>query len=214
MSNISKEQKRDKIADASRGTSWLDGITHQPLVGRYLQQAGCVEQVWAISKKKDDQSFGALTTYVDAQKGCEDRLPNLLAIPHYLRLKYADMDDGPDQTGLTSEEEIKMEEVLKAKQGSVRMSEVLTFIPQGPQTVKSGEHTVPSCDLCGNDIYVVPCTGCGMRFCDQCQRTQNKRIGRDCMCDVQPAPDSADPSARTVSTVPSGTKRRRLQKCG
>ena len=112
MSKYSKEQKRDKIADASRGTSWLDGITHHPLVGRYLQQAGCVEQVWAISKKKDDQSFGALTTYVDAQEGCASRLPNLLAIPHYLRLKYPDMYDGPDQTGLTSEEEIKMEELL------------------------------------------------------------------------------------------------------
>ena len=51
-----------------------------------------------------------------------------------------------------------------------------------------------------------------MRFCCQCQRTQNKRIGRDCMCDVKPAPDSTDPSARTVSTDPNGTKRRRLQK--
>ena len=60
--------------------------------------------------------------------------------------------------------------------------------------------------------HVFPCTGCGMRFCGQCQRTQNKRIGRDCMCDVQPAPDSTDLSARTVPTVPSGTKRRRLQK--
>ena len=58
MSKKWKEQKHDKIADAGRGTSWLDGITHQPLVGRYLQQAGCVEQVWAISRKKDDQSFG------------------------------------------------------------------------------------------------------------------------------------------------------------
>ena len=51
-----------------------------------------------------------------------------------------------------------------------------------------------------------------MRFCGQCQRTQNKRVGRDCMCGMQPAPNSPDPSTRTASTVPSGTKRRRLQK--
>ena len=93
MSKVSKEQKRDKIADESRGASWLDGITHHPLVSRYLQQAGCVEQVWAISKKKNDQSFGAMTTYVDAQEGCENRQPNLLAFPHYLQLKYPDIYD-------------------------------------------------------------------------------------------------------------------------
>ena len=81
---------------------------------------------------------------MDAQKGCDDRLPNLLAIPHYLRMKYPDMDDGPDQTGHTREEDIQMQELLKAKQGSVRINEVLTFIEHGSQRVISDEYTVPS----------------------------------------------------------------------
>ena len=40
---------------------------------------------------------------------------------------------------------------------------------------------------CGNECYELPCNGCGMRFCEACER-DGRRIGRDCMCGMPPAP--------------------------
>ena len=109
MSTVSTGPKRDNIATESRGISWIDSITHHPLVARFLQQAGCIEQVWAISSEKDgSQSYGAMTTYVDGQDISENRQPNLLSFPHWLKLRHPDTYVGPDQTSLTSEEESKI----------------------------------------------------------------------------------------------------------
>ena len=58
-------------------------------------------------------------------------------------MRYPDTYAGPDQTSLTREEEITLEQVKLAKQNAIRMNEILTFIEHGPQTVNSEEYTVP-----------------------------------------------------------------------
>ena len=43
------------------------------------------------------------------------------------------------------------------------------------------------CDWCTYECYELPCNGCGMRFCEACERN-GRRIGRDCMCRMPPVP--------------------------
>ena len=76
-------------------TNWCDEC------GAPLEQSDNRPEVDDVitAKNKDDQSFGASITYVDAQKGCTGDMPNLNAFPHYIKEKYGDVD-GPDQTGL------------------------------------------------------------------------------------------------------------------
>ena len=58
-------------------------------------------------------------------------------------MKYLDTYDGPDQTGLTREEEITRGQVQLAKKNALRMNELLTLIEHGSETLESEEHTIP-----------------------------------------------------------------------
>ena len=74
MIPVSPGPKRDSIATESRGATWNEHLTHNPLVVQLVHQSGCIEHVWAISSKEDGSAtYGAMTTYVDGQEGFEDR---------------------------------------------------------------------------------------------------------------------------------------------
>ena len=136
--------KRDRIPDLRRGATWADCVvTHPGLVGTYIQQCGCTEMVWALSKHKNDASFGATLTYVDGQHGCTGDMPNLNAFPQYIKDKYGSIDMS-DPTNLLEDEALRLDEVVTAMHGSTRLSKILTTIKVGSPKVEHNEYVVSS----------------------------------------------------------------------
>ena len=50
-----------------------------------------------------------------------------------------------------------------------------------PSLLQRSAHEIPHCDVCDAESYAFPCRDCGLRFCEDCQRS-GYRYRANCIC--------------------------------